>query len=464
MSKVFLGFIVINSMFNLFMASGAEARNLSSLELFRRCYGQVTQKLPKHNDPLLLQVKSGTKTPVAACLEVLNHALFAGTGGNRLANTSDPLAVQVLNTFNQLHQSWFIAKELPTLDFPLGLLSTNDPGEPSLYFTKALFSTGVPVSYVLTGNENLRADRVTNNPATSTYGITEAQTVFAGSPNYSFASIGSLLGVKPTGNLPVTAGVQTGNLGATRGGGVLGSATYLLTTVSEPIDFSANTATMPRKWARDIFHDFLCRDLPVIRPADSVAFVSSLAAANEFRKSAACTQCHASMDRMAAVNRNFKYHSIPQTGAGTPSFLSGGLFVDVFPTNPALNGDEWPAVPTPGYNTRPTHGVLYYRDYTGVLVNKPVTSIANLGLTLSQSNDFYLCLAKRYYEYFIGVSVDIFDPLDPRYRNKGDVMNTHHQNVINLGLSLKASQSLPKLIQNILNLPIYRTSNSGVTF
>jgi hypothetical protein len=293
----------------------------------------------------------------------------------------------------------------------------------------------------------------------STEGIDRVNNIFGADVNFSWASIGNLMGVKPTGDMLVNSSVGSAKIGATRGGGILGSSIYLLETVNEPTSFAANSFTMPRKWAKSVLSDFLCRDLPVARLTDTNSFVDTNPAAHEFRQSSSCTQCHASMDRLAAVNRNFKYQLIGGNGVADPT---GGVFPVTYPTTATLDGSVWPSVVTANYNLRPTLGVLYYRDYNGGLVSQNLASIADLGTKLAAQDDFYICAAKHYYQYFVGVNVDIMDPMDGRYRNKGTDMTAHKNNVISLGLALKTNQSLRTLINSIFNLGVYKRSDLGV--
>lgn len=467
LNKFFMSFFIAGA--SLYSLQG-EARILSNVEIYKRCYAQFTQQAVPYNNAALLQVKNGTKTPVAACMELLDRAKF-NTTGNYLNTPTDPIAVSILNTMNQVHQTFFLSNTLTENSFSNsveGMKGIYDAGEPALYYTKALFDAATNFNYVVTANVNLRADRTGNNPAVSTEGINRTASTFNADPEFSWASIGQLLGVKATGLMTITAAFiptpvkqHIFDAGATRGGGILGTPTYLLETVSEPEDLKANSLSMPRKWAKSVISDFLCRELPVARLADTDSFVvSTPTTAHEFRKSSSCTQCHASMDRLAAVNRNFKYISMRPNPPTTT--VKGGVFPITWTTNATLNGSEWPAVVTANYAERPTLGVLYYRDYLGNLVNQPISSIADLGTKLATQDDFYICAAKKYYQYFTGVNVDIIDPSDARIRNKGADMTTHKNNVVTLGLALKTHQNLRTLINSILNLDIYKKSDLGI--
>lgn len=459
-NKFLMSFIVAGVSFYSFKG---EARYLSNVEIYKRCHAQLSQQAVRYNDAVLAQVKLGTKAPITACMELLDRAKFNTSDGNYLNTPSDPMAINILNTMNQVHQTFFQSSTLTENSFSNsveGMKGIYDPGEPALFYTKALFDSATSFNYVVTANVNLRADRTGNNPANSTQGSARTSSTFNADPDFSWASIGQLLGVKPTGNMSITSAYTptTFNAGETRGGGILGTPTYLLETVNEPENLKANSLTMPRKWAKSVISDFLCRELPVARLVDTNSFVDTSATSHEFRKSQSCTQCHASMDRLAAVNRNFKYVDIRPD----PLTISGGVFAVKWTTNTALNGSEWPASVKTDYAERPTLGVLYYRDYLGTLVNQPISSISDLGAKLATQNDFYICAAKRYYQYFTGVNVDIMDPSDFRIRNKGTDMAYHKNNVVSLGLALKANQSLRTLINSIFNLDIYKKSDLGI--
>lgn len=445
-----------------FSSSLVQARVLTNVEIYKRCYGQLTQSFLPPNDAVLAQIKSGSKQPAAACTELLDKAKFRTSDGNRLNTPTDPVSILVLNNMYQVHQTFFLSNVLTETTFEssiAGMKGIYDPGEPALYYTKALFDSATPVDYVVTANVNLRADRTGNAPTISAQGENRSNSTFAGSGNFSWASVGQLLGVTVTGDLPITSSFGNANIGTTRGGGILGSPAYLMSTVNEFPDFKATSATMPRKWAKAVLSDFLCRELPVARLADTNSFVDPSPNAIAFRQESSCTQCHASMDRLSGVNRNFKYLVVRNN---VNLNISGGFFPVTHPTTPTLDGNAWPSVVTANYYQRPTLGVLYYRDYKGGLVNQNLVNIPDLGAKLTQQEDFYICAAKRYYKYFMGVDVDIMDPQDPRYRNKGSDMALHKSKVVELGLALKTNKSLRTLIDNIFKSDLYKQSNLGI--
>jgi hypothetical protein len=433
------------------MSFKVEAGDLNAVELYRRCFAQLTQNQFPVNDSVYLQVKANKKNPITACLELVDKAkLVKVKDGYRLSNPKDFLAVTVLNTMYQLHQTFFMNK---TLDFLGSQSGFFDEAEPALFYTLALFGPSTKVSSILTLDSNLVADRTENNPKLSSDGYFLSDLSQPSTANLIWASKGNLIGVVNNKKITLVTNEDIKrkvDLFTSRGGGIIGTPTYLMESVQENFIFKADSFKIPRKWAKAVFSDFLCRYLPVVNYEDAKTYVVNDSAAHAFRRSESCTLCHASMDRMAAVNRNFKYDQYFLTSSTYPTTITKG-------------GTDWPAVVTENYSSQPTNGVLYFRNYKGNLVNQTVTSIKDLGAKITNQDDFFICAAKRYYQYFTGVDVDVFNPQDSRFRNKGTDMQKHQQNVVKLGLDLKKHQSLKTLIKDILNLPVYKSSNLGIT-
>lgn len=200
-----------------------------------------------------------------------------------------------------------------------------------------------------------------------------------------------------------------------------------------------------------MFSDLLCRELPVVRKSDVTEFAVPSSQVGH-RKTSSCTQCHATIDRMAGVIRNFSYHF-----AHSFRSTASGYFVDWHPTQkPPLGG--WPSIEDPEYHLRPTDGVVYYRDWNGQLVNIPVKSVQEIGNSLVNRDDPYLCAASRYYQHFLGFKVTIEDPFNYQ---RSPQEEKHFQIVRTLAKNLKQHQRLDKMVVEILALPQYRQQDFG---
>ena len=267
----------------------AKAEILSETALFYRCYFQITGARVKSADPLLTQVKKGTKTAVNACLQVLDLAELSSTPSSTLINATNPVAKKVLTNFHRLHYSWFSSKDFPVISWEghnLDVKDLYDSSSPALYFTRALFKPSVPVKDVITSNDFLTAVRTTMVPPKGPEsGHTVDDYIF--SDPFTFAPKGELLGMQASSPLVLNfpknpygkeynpAG--TVNLNMTLGGGFLGSQPYLLLNIgslpsSSPFK-TDGALKMHRLWGRAVFKDLLCRDLPVVRVSDVTSFV-----------------------------------------------------------------------------------------------------------------------------------------------------------------------------------------------
>jgi hypothetical protein len=109
----------------------------------------------------------------------------------------------------------------------------------------------------------------------------------------------------------------------------------------------------------------------------------------------------------------------------------------------------------PLYTQRPPTGRLYFRSYDGTLRDVPVNDLNAFGEELVKSDDVYACVAKRYLEYFTGVSADLRDLGDPD-ADPLSVADLHYRNqVIKLGQKLKTTNNLKTLVEAILSMPLY---------
>lgn len=449
----------------------ADAEPLSEVALYHRCFSRITGLFPDYRaDENLAAIRAGRTTAIEACLAIFDSAGLHATGTLELPSRADALSQAVLARFHNLHSSWFLNRRIQEFDdVSLGTASLFDPTEPAAYITRALLNPTVPVSSIVTATKHLRVIRAAGGQ--TLFELRPEDFVFADAP---VLSIGPIEGLDVAG--PMTRAYALGrgdeeqmdpdsppngnfDIGAHYGGGILGSTPYLLLNVNETLGFSADGGRkMPRKWAKAALQDILCRDLPVIRVEDAIPFVVADSAV-PFRRQTKCTQCHASIDRMASTIRGYRYRVFFKEGE--EDLLHGGYF----PTFTAASRAEqsgWPATEDPGYSRRPPLGTLYYRDHTGELVDIPIRGPAELGQRLAEQDGPYICLAQRYYRYFTGVEAFIGDPANfPAAAGSPDVR--HREKVIALGRDLRASGDLRALVEAILRSPDYRESDFGAS-
>lgn len=408
----------------------ASSRQLTDLEIFYRCYAQLTQRFPSYTHHSVSAILQGSKTGYQACVELLDlpatripevpyPVIYVGDNGPNVPIEPNDRR-WVLETFQNLHFSWFRNREF--IEFADE--NTRDEGAPAYFYTKALFSD-MDFSEIMTTSNNFK--RVPENDESDLEGIVESNEALVVS-----------------------------------GAGVLGSPAYLRHTLEPQLDFKANgVSKVHRRFASSIFEDFLCRSLPVIRKMDAHQYHEpndSDAPGASFRKGAACVRCHASMDQAAAFVRN-RYLKSTEYNTGDNTYVN--IDPHIHDTN-SSNYDPFPLTGIADFHESNPTGRFYFRTHDGQLLDDEGTGLAYLGSVISESEDFYICAVKRYYEYFTGISAkigDIKDPSYPYHLSENDMKIRNK--VIQWGKNLKLGQDPRAIIKQIFNDPYYRSEDFG---
>lgn len=481
--KIFLG-MASPALFAIvtLAASVSHSETLTPVELYKRCYIRMVRQVPVESDSLLLAVKAGTKKPEDACVELFDRAQFTTAGV--LKNRTNPEAQAILKTFHNLHASWFQSK---TYSATVASYIIHDLEEPPLYFTRAAFLPNTNISTVLTHNTGLMGVRDQKNPINPFL----AQRLMTYPAGFPFSSETNLIisythitydsatkkfvsaGVKPlvrnsnqivmTGDL---VGVQAAlsvrfpsfrsvsnasadviesvlknmtNFDANGhfGGGVIGSQGFLLNNTNLNANQLPNEyALINRRLTTRVFEDLLCHQLPTLTDADIAAEVLPKSS-HTFQQTSSCMRCHSSIDGMGYGFRNMV--NVVSSANPTETGQQVGLPIQSFTALTPVSGATTFAVTTP-------EGRLHYRELvSGVKRDSKFTSLAQLGSVLASHSDLYTCAAKRYYQFFTGVNVDLS-------KAATDKLDKFHQDqVIALGKSLKTSQKVRSLLKEIFS-------------
>ena len=287
-------------------------------------------------------------------------------------------------------------------------------------------------------------------PRGALVGVAETASVMVNYPAIvSTTAIGGLVKHDLAGTVPLYGSL---------GGGLLGNYTYALLNINQSNQFIANGGlAMPRKWGRNVYRDLFCRELPVVRMADALPFFDPKSDI-PFRTSTGCVQCHTSMDRISSVVRNARYTSFGTDAKINPT--RGATFIN-FPTPTQPAETIWPITADTSYAERPPNGTLYYRNYQGDLIDYNVSGVSDLATKILDQDDLYICTAKRYYEYFTGISIFNGDILDPNNPKLSATALSHRNYVIQLGKTLRQHNNLRLLITDILNSTQYQKSDGS---
>ncbi len=491
-------------------------RQLSEREILARCYAQLTGTRLPVRDPLWKKLE--TKLATEVCAELIDSVSLDNNG--LLTESLDPMHRLILRQFNDIHRSWF-PQHLSFLNtFPdtyYGTVDVYDADEPALFITRALFSQQLkPYRSVLSGYESLYAirDNSTTHPSRrpqapqelyrpsrifvgdariedqQPVGVLKLEAVAGQSIDGQYfpiqvplVQVGSLYGIGVSTDTSSTSNLWVNNFTATAtledvtvkrpqrfhenyGGGALGSIPFLLTNFGHGFDVTSNGALkVPRKVMFTAMNTFLCQQGPFLRNSDVGAYLAadSDTLAAPFRHGTSCLRCHASMDQSASTMRHLRLGStINNIGAGFTRIAA--MVLSTQQSQPA-EPTAWATPSDPIFHQRPTNGRLLFRSVSGALIDQPLSNMDQLGQAMAETDDYYACAASRYFKYFTGIQVNIFDPSDPSNQtllaNMSEKDREYRAYVLQLGRQLRETQSLKSLVKQIMKSNYYKLMQFG---
>lgn len=496
----------------MLLFSIAKGQTLSEGALFNRCYSHLTGHPVPIGNAQMAQVKAGTLKALDACSAILDKTDLDVSGP--LVNRGDLEARRVLSNFNSFHRSWFSANTVEQIqdfnnEISNGTTDIYDSTEPALAITRAVFMRGARYSEVMTYDAGLHAIREQNEavrsyfgwtvnfPGRRTYGnntILDQNIInyrgpagFTGGSDGSILlgmpkiEVGDLVGIRRKTEFFAVPNVSLEPLGRdfrgsdqpalsynynfyqTMGGGVLGMPIYILLNYGQARAVHSDGALkLPRRWAQTNMQSFMCASLPALRESDVAQFVVGNSSV-PFRNSTSCVMCHANLDQMASTLRNTvmgnsDFAQLSLTGAGAKTAL-------MLPRYHADLGayTAWSSEPVPNYHRTAPTGKLYFRSMTGELVNRSVNNVAEMGQAMAETKDLYYCAAKRYFEYFTGISVSMYDRTNPANASLNaslsDEAVADRKFVEGLGEELRTTQSVRQMMKKIMSSSYYRATN-----
>jgi hypothetical protein len=443
------------------------AHALSEKAIYARCYSQLTGLPVPTNSTVMASIKAGQTKAIDACIALLHKGNLASDG--TLA-VSDSEGVRVLNNFYQFHRTWFpTANQDQISGFQNEFDSnTNDFVEmttPALTVTRALF-TNMLYYNVLRGSTKYTPMRGT--PGTFALAQTDAGgSVSSAVVPAPYSGTGLISGIAagsaslilqnysvPNLGLATQVDGQTGiDLHRALGGGILGQQSYFLLNVGHSKGQVFDGALkLPRKWAKTTLENMLCFTLPALRESDIQGYINS-AAQVTFRRAGSCITCHATMDQFASTARNWV---VAETAKGNvqKSIMVGNFTVG------ATVANSWSSSSVAGYHRQNPTGKLMIRSYAnGALINRDVANVEEMGTRLTELDEYYQCAAKKYFRYFTGIDVSLYDRTDPMNAPLNKALTARdledRKFIEALGKELSKSQSLSKLVESILRSNYY---------
>lgn len=504
--------LLVTSVVVLFYSISQAQIKLSPSEVFNRCYVKLFKSVVPRTEglakTLLTKVNNRELNGPQACAILIDQVEFVDNDQKRTAKHSaypkltDKENKQLIGNLHNFHNSWFSTKAF-NIEGPVGRSTPmlRDIDEPSLYFTRALFGVSVPVSTVFTSQKTLRGMRevpgiattrwqarsfaVTNEeiygkdkgfllsygPLTALgtiplqddqvvafgklYGVEEVESIIV--PQVLAVGISSVSTTMQT-QIRDAVGSKLKNLDLYEhlGGGILGSQVFIFknNNLQSPMIAAGSNndpdAVIARRISSRVFQDLLCHQMPTLTEEDVRADVLSNSP-HGFRLSASCMTCHTSLDPMAHTFRNFVFYRTSSNSEVSTAVTDAHR---MFGT--AVAGIlKIPEVPGSGaFPLKKPTGALNYRDHVGRLIKKSVNNMDELGLELSKSDDFYRCIAKRYYNFFTGYDVNL-SKINRPDSEMTEEAKFHRNKVYALGANLKSHKNISQLIKEIFNVEAF---------
>jgi hypothetical protein len=253
-----------------------------------------------------------------------------------------------------------------------------------------------------------------------------------------------------------------------RGAGLIGTREYLMLNIGHDFNFKSDGGIgVNRRWAKNVMSDLLCRDVPLLRQEDvnSPTFVTQDPNAAPFHHSPNCLRCHAAMDQMAYTTRNLRWVQANESDPGMP-FTDGWNTAHLSTYTPIGDGGYyWSPTPVPNFHLQVPRGRVYFRSFTGQLIDQPAAAMSDVGAILSGTDDLYACAAKRHFQLFTGINVTLYDMGDGANsdlnRNMSAKDYEYRLFIAQLGEHLHQSGSLIAMIKEIMASKYYGLSDYG---
>jgi hypothetical protein len=286
------------------------------------------------------------------------------------------------------------------------------------------------------------------------------------------------------------------------GGGLIGAQSFLLTTSGMYPGYKSNgESRTQRRWSNNLLNKLACQTLPTLRMADVIDKVRS--GGVSYRSSATCVACHATMDPLANVIRNLSLNNssyfIDDNSFPSNTRFRSLEFIGRYSTTKAITPDScrrateadkskwrsernckallecgekltWPESwchqPVDNFHRQDTTGRLFFRSYTGELVDRELNNLEDAGVALAATDDYYTCAAKNYFYYFTGNTVPLYDMGNPANSNLNKAMTqelmAQRNFVHSLGQAFKGHQSQKQLIKDIMRSPYFQSNDFKV--
>lgn len=429
------------------------AKELSNVEIYYKCYGQLTSDVPDDNDIILKAIINEKINGSEGCLQLLDMADL-NESGDIYDYKKNTVGLKILKTINLFHNTWFASFLFDMAnDFPM-TYDLIEPEAAALHVTKNFLSKNIKYEEIVLGNDVLQGHRIGDKPKYYVGGGKERLEIDYNNFGGLLIDRGQLIGVKKAQKNRAVFNKFEDHLFYPKrhekkydihyspGGGLLGENSYILLNSGRTLGVTMDGGNvMPRKYTQQLVKDLLCRNLPVLDNDDVKKYVVKDSNIS-FAKKESCMTCHVTLDYTAALLRNTQMITYDSGGKSFASMY----FNEV---DPKISFDQVTHFKDLNYYKSKPHGRFVFKSLNGKLLDTEITSFDELGRAITGVDEFYSCALVRYINFFTGKSITIED----LYLRKSDILKGEHFEILE---KFKKEKSLRGLVRNILNSNIYK--------
>ena len=450
----------------------SKSNKLSAIEVFERCYIQITGERPSKDDVLYKGVSDNSMTPSSACLGAMNESSFSVTKREYIT----PLTAQkIRDNFHRFFTSWFsnysyyragasyLSHDIYPMDgaaLQMTYTMWNDK-----HYKDVLLEKGT-LEAIRESNQKNDTHLFFESPSelqqyeVYEYGDTKSQ---GNSKSWSpkWLPRGKLINITKKESFETTPWYVNRDMNVllfkkplTLDRDFIGANTtqsYILNNLGrDPGERSTGGLVIPRTWSRKVITDFLFRELPVIRIEDTSNYIQKDSKI-KFRSKSSCMQCHTTIDPMAGALRNIQ--SVYTSSSGDTS-----IHTRYFKVTKKVSKNLLPDIDR-DFHLRPPTGRFIYRTTRGLLIDKEFKNIFELNNLLVNTDDYYQCATKKLLYYMTGIEINLSDNM---FTQDSDKRSQYIRELVSkISNDFKTTGNLKLLIRDIIKSDIYHQEDFG---
>ncbi|WP_417335015.1 hypothetical protein [Halobacteriovorax marinus] len=446
-----------------------------NIEVYQKCHKQFTNSRVKKNSEVIKLISKKELSAPKACIELIKRASLDENYQLKIVNKETKA---ILKNIQTLHNSWFKLHNLNRETQDHSVTNVIDSNQMAYHYTASLLANNYQYSNIFTTTDTFWAVREgnENNLFSNDKDISGERSRIDGSAKRKWqvggvednpddygaryfwkpklVEFGELIGLRKIKEHLYFERLREGrklnksSLTQNLFPGVFGSSAYLILNLGHDNQTTDGGNKLHRRFANNLFSDFLCRNLPALESEDIQVIKKSKIS---FRKSTNCMSCHQTMDQLALLSTNLEPFNAGEVHTNAFTFRS------IYQHPTPLQAEHRYVDSDKDFYKKKHLAKLYFRDFQGNLINRDILAPKDLGLILKELDDPYLCTSARYFQFLTGISVNMnqFNQLTGNLKIKKTLMR--------LTSILKSEQKPMRVLEEIISSEFYISKNREAT-